>query len=706
MGMKFEVEAGDGDKAQANQVAVWLKEIETSRKREKDFRKDGRRVVKLYEADSPKAHQFNILYSNTETILPALYNNTPIPVVQRRFRDEDPTGGAASRLAERVLKFFTDPNNSSHASFDDLIGEAVLSALVPGRGVTRFKYDAEMETVVDEAGNRQEIVKSEGVFGDAIDWDRILYGYAKRWEDVPWIAFEHFMTREELDSNFPDFAGKIPLDVNTSTEHDGDDEGRPMLEDAKDAVLGHVYEIWDKTTKRVYFIAPSKKDTMLKAVDDPLQLSGFFPCPKPLVLFRKLSSLVPVPLYRQYEEQAKELNRITSRINKLVSMLKVRGFYDGNLELSDLLSKDDGVLIPTTQAAALLQEGRSLDNFIWLMPLEKIVQVLQQLYVQREQCKAVIFEIMGIADILRGASKASETLGAQEIKNNWSSLRLRRLQKIVQQYVKECLRIVAEISFTKLAPDTLKRISGLDYPTREQQMQVQQQMQMLQQMPGPDGQPQQPPQQMLAILELPSWEDILGLLSNDLQRNYRIDIESNSTVDAEATDDKQEMGEFMNAFAQFLNGIAPIVEKGYMPFEVAKAVMLTIVRRYRFGSEVEDELKKMAPPQAPPEKDDGSAAKAEGEKVKLENEKMRLQGEMQMAQAEAQLKIQAMQMEAELAKREAEAKMLDLQRKGQLADLQFRQKVAQMTMKMKEQALAQSEPSPVPARTPESEAGK
>jgi hypothetical protein len=61
-------------------------EIASAKKREKDFRKDGERVLKIYDGQKAKSTPFNILFSNTETLLPALYSAVPRPVVQRRSR--------------------------------------------------------------------------------------------------------------------------------------------------------------------------------------------------------------------------------------------------------------------------------------------------------------------------------------------------------------------------------------------------------------------------------------------------------------------------------------------------------------------------------------------------------------------------------------------------------------------------------------------
>ena len=673
-------------------VRSWLTELDSARKRMKDYRKDASRVVKLYEGGKAAESPFNILYSNTETLAPALYNNLPRPVVQRRFKDDDPLGKVASDVARRSLEFLIDNELGTYTPFDDLMSQAVLEALVPGQGVTRFKYDASFaeqpepnnptEGQEDETGEGEievekgeihaepaEQVEYETVCGESVPWDRFLHGYAKQWKDVPWVAFEHFMTRDELVKNFGEEIGhRIPLNISgkeTANESDDGDRDDDKLRDAEGVTLAHVFEIWDKETKMVRFLAPSYPQGFVKSVEDPLELSGFFPMPQPLMLFPKISSLAPVPLYTMYEEQAKELNRVTVRINKIVQALKVRGFYDSTLEgLDKVLSADDNVLIPAENVAAM-QQGQTLEKAIWLMPLEKLIVVLQQLYAQRQQVKQVIYEITGISDILRGASVASETATAQNIKNQWGTLRLKKLQKQVSKYVRDCLRIMGEIAMTKFSQQTISQMTGLQFPTGEQKQQAQMLLQQAQAQQVPGQPPAQPPQQLLAMTQLPTWEDIMGLLANDLQRNYRIDVETNSTVDAEATEDKQNMGEFLNAIAQFMNGAAPLVQQGVLPFDAAKSILLAVTRRYRFGPEVEDDLKKMQPPQP---QGNGADAKAKAD--------------LEAAQAEQKVKMEMLAIDKQVKEAEAAAKLEEIRRKGELATAQHAVKLQELRLKM------------------------
>jgi hypothetical protein len=317
--------------------------------------------------------------------------------------------------------------------------------------------------------------------------------------------------------------------------------------------------------------------------------------------------------------------------------------------------------VPTDKGSSLAAD-KGLDNAIWMWPVEKLIIVLRELYVAREQCKQVIYEITGIADIMRGQSEASETLGAQEIKAHWGTLRLKRLQREVQRYARDLLRMMLDVAAHKFDERTWAQMTGLPFILTEEH-QAAQQIAMLAQAMG-----QQPDQETQRKLAMPVWGEILKLLRDDLQRAYRIDIESNSTVEAEATEDKEMIAEVMNALSQFLNGVSPLVQSGALPFEAAQAMMLAIIRRFRFGPEIEDYVKAMKPP-APP---DEAAAKAERE---------RMQAEAALKQRESEQKLQQ---EREKHEREMAQKDRDAQHAERLALLEYQLKEKELNLKMRE----------------------
>lgn len=680
-----------------DKVAYWFNELAAARKREQAWRTEANRIVKIYEADGPSRSpdnvdarkvEYNILFSNTETLSPALYNTTPRPEVKRKYKDEDAIAKAATVVTQRLLEYYIDDGQGDTTAFDDLMRQSVLESLVPGRGVTRYKFDAKVE-----GDQGAEKAYGERVCGEFVSWDRILFGYARTWERLPWLAFEHHMTEAEVEKNFLELKGELVFEDSDLTEGvDGEKADKTDGEGAKGEKLACIYEIWDKERRKVIFVSPCFKQDYMKEVDDPLDLTGFFPVPKTLQLVQKISSMVPTPLYRMYEDQARELNIITVRLNKLIAACRVRGAFDASVKgLEEVLSAEDNRMLPIDNVAALANM-QGLEKAIWLFPIDKIIGVIQQLYVARQQIKGVIFEITGIADIMRGSSQASETLGAQEIKNQWGTLRLKRSQKEVMRYVRDSLRIVAEISVTKLPASVVKKMTNVPYPLAEEKQaaevqvqQIQQEAQMLAQQAAMQaqatGQPPQPPQppqippELQSILGLPTLEEVLDLLKNDQLRSYRVDIETNSTVDAEATEDKQNISELLNAMAQFLNGVAPLIEQGILPFEAAKSMLLTIARRFRFGDEVEEQLKLMAQPK--PKED----PKAQAEQAKMQQELEKGKMEMAASAEDREFQKQMKMQDAQLAQQKHAMEMEKLQMEKEVAVAEFQMKMAELQAK-------------------------
>ena len=663
-------------------VKYWLSELDAAKRREKDYRKDGQRILDIYNGDKSREVVFNILYSNTETLLPALYSAIPRPVVQRRHKSEDIVGKEASAAGQRVLEYFLDTNVDGYETFDEAMRAATLDALLPGRGVTVVKYDAEVseDPINDGADEPMSYTSGELVCLDTKAWNRVYFGYAKKWSKVPWVAYEEYVDKKEATRLFgKEKAGKI---VYTSQDNnDREEDARSSADDRNrgERKTACIYQIWDKDggrdgTRKVRYISGQYTEGYLKVEDDPLGLTGFFNCPRPLRFIEKSHDLLPTALYTIYENQANELNRLTVRINRIVEAIKARGIYDSELgeELGNLMKADDNALVPADKSSSLAAE-KGLQNAIWFMPVEQLVSTLMQLYAAREQSKQVIYEITGISDILRGASQASETATAQNIKAQWGTLRLKRLQREVQRYARDVMRMMLEIAATKLSEESWAKITGLPFMTSTQQ----QQAKMLAQAAQMSGQPLDPA--MMQQLQQPAWPDILGVLRDDIQRSYRVDIETNSTVEPEAVEDQKNISELMMAIGQFLTGVGPLVAKKVLPFEIAQTMLLTITRRFRFGPEIEDQIKRM---QEPPEEQntDGQADQAKMQ-MEMQIAQARMQMEGQLAQATEQ-RIQ----QAEVAKHQRETQAEQYRQQMETAKLQLMQQIELAKLEAAKQA--------------------
>ena len=665
-------------------VQFWLDEIGAARKREKDFRKDGKRIREIYDGSKAEETPFNILFSNTETMAPALYSTVPRPVVQRRFKDSDPLGKVAATAGQRILEFLLDTNIDGYETFDDAMKCVVNDALLPGRGVSAVKYDAVIGTV-----DGAEVKASELVCSDSRSWDRVFFGFARKWSKVPWVAFEEHMDLEAAEAMFgKEISNRIEFTVGEDNDDEDGKEGNNADErDMGERKTALVYQIWDKANgKVVRYISPHYKEGYLKIQEDPLELTGFFPIPRPLQFIEKSNDLKPVAPYILYENQAKELNRLTRRINRIAEAIKARGIYDSSLggDIENVMKADDNTLVPSDKSSSLSAE-KGLQNAIWFLPIQELVVTHEKLLMAREQCKQVIYEITGISDIIRGATKASETLGAQKLKSQWGTLRIKPKQGEVQRYARDILRLMLEIAATKFSEDTWAQMTGLPFLTQQQSQQLQQIAQAAQ----VAGQP--PPPEVVQQMQQPTWEAVLAMLRKDTQRAYRIDIETNSTVEPEAVEDQKNIADLMTALGQFLNGVGPLVEKGIMPFEVAQTMMLSITRRFRFGTEIEDQIKAMKPP-APEQKDNGAELKAADEKMKAQQAIQAAQAQVSMLEqklAAAQFENQAVAKKAELDLREAKVQVaeeqLRLKEQVSLEKIQTRDQIVQERLSNKQQ---------------------
>lgn len=622
--------------------------------RDKEYRECAKKIWDKYRGKNRRRNSFNILWANTEILSPAVFNSTPKPDVRRRFKDEDPIGKKTAEALKRALEFTVDTED-----FDGAIRFDVLDMVLCGRGVSRVRYVPSIARTAEDPSNADE-ADAEGEHGyresvawqrvciEHVQWDQYRLGPGKTWSELDWIGFSHRMTREALVEKFGEKFGEgIVLDdteagADTRTEQSERELFRTAL----------VWEIWDRADKKVRFISEGFKTKFLKVVPDPLSLQGFWPIPKPIYAISDSSCMQPLPLYEQYREQAIELDRVSIRINKLIDALKFRGIYDSTIScLSDVMKGEDNDLIPATDVSRFIESG--FDKAIWFVPIEQASKVLQSLYLQRDATKQVIYELTGISDILRGATDPNETLGAQEIKAQSGSQRIQQMQRDVTRYVRDLTRMIGEIIGQQFDITTLKGMTGMQLPTNEEASMMAMQYQMKAQQAAQAGQ-QAPP------FEPPvTWEQVIGVLRDDMARTFKIDIETDSTVAASIQQDMAGLRDVLTAVTQFVAGVAPAVQLGAFPVEAVKEIVMTICRRSKMGNAVEDALDKIQapqPPAAPP------GAEAVDPTLQFQHEQQmsqqtiaakqqetagQLQADGQKTAVEIQAKQQQAQMEAE-----------------------------------------------------------
>lgn len=601
----------------ANDAKSWLKTINSRYKQlHKDWMKEAKATVQVYEADDSAKVPFNILFSNTETILPTLYNSTPRPDVAKRFGQpdeaKDSVNYGAAQFALRTLEYVIDTNDPEYETFDEATRSATLSALVPGLGQVRVRAK-------DDEGY-------QSICFEHLAYDRFLWGFSRAWKSVPWVAYGHDLSRSDFEKTYPevkekDWYKKVDWEAKEKEADDanqGDAAESPNRPSKEPTLL--VWEIWDWATKTILHVCEESVEEYLDEESYPEGIGFKFPSPEPLRFLKRVNNLNPIPPYRMYKAQAEELNELTRRMKRIAKAIKVRGVYNSSIsEFEQIFSDDDSdtVLVPSTNAAAFSDKG--LEGNIWLIPVEKLMEVYSALNAEREAVKAVIFELSGIADIQRGSATARVSAKAEEIKNQWSTLRTKRAQRDVQIFCRDLMRIAVDFASCTFSPKTFKDITQLPYPYAAQKQQAQAAMQQMQGMMAQHAQmaqaaqqqgqqppppPPQPPQAMVAALKMPTVEDCLQVLRSQFSRQYSIDIESNSTVDLEATEDKAQVAEFMNAFGQMMAGFGPLLEQNILAWPLMKEAIKEVTRKFRFGRDIQWIIDQMEAPK--PKEQDGA----------------------------------------------------------------------------------------------------
>lgn len=620
-------------------VKLWLDTLELAESEEKDWRKEAEDAGNVFAGrKGARNRAFNIFHSNIETLCPALYNSTPSPDVRRRYSDSDPIGKVVADILERAIEFSVDSYD-----FDAVMKAMIRDAEITGRGVPRIRYepmfgqpltDGEGQPMLGEDGQPLQELISQGVTTEYVPWRFFRRGPGRTWADVPWVAFGDFLTIDALREINPAIADQVPMNYTAGSETK---KNTPNEKSIFKRCLA--WQIWDKDNRRVVTVVPDYADDVIAMVDDPLGLTEFFPTPRPYQPILVTDTLTPVVPLSIYEELVDELNEITKRISRLVRQLRPRALYAGQdiNDITALSGADDGELIPATNLDAFVADGGIAKLISWF-PLEPIVGALQQLVQQREMVKQTIYEVTGIADILRGASNANETLGAQQIKAQWGSLRIQNRQAEVQRVARDLFRMKAELLAGKFTWDMLSQMTGIKLMKQADKDAIKQQMAQAQaaQQPPQQQQPGQPPAPPPApaappippdvqkMMTQPSVEDVTAVLQSDIARTYRIDVESDSTIRGDLTRNQQDMSTFLQGTAQFFQAMGPLVQQQPAALKPVVEVYTAFARQFKLGKQAEDALDSMsdsigaadaAPKQQPPD------PKLAHDQAKLEFEK-------------------------------------------------------------------------------------
>ena len=664
--------------------------------------------------------QFNLFWANLEILKPSIYAKRPEAVVVPKFKDRRPLYQTTSELLERCANVAFDLTR-----INDLLMLVRDDLATTGRGVAWCRYEP-----ADEERGRAEYV--------CVDHKHrrdFLHSLSRNWREVTWVAAASYLTRAQAKARFAEYSSDqyqlAEYKVDKDLQEIGGSDNR---ERAK------FWEIWHKGMGKVVWVAEGCEDVLDEAEPRELaDLNNFFPCPMPAYSATQPGSLIPVPDVLQYKDQLDEVNTLTGRLHALAQHLEVKGFYPaGSAELSEAVqaavttASKGRVLIPISNWAAF---GGSKEIVIW-MPIDMIASTITAVIAVRKQVIEDIYQIMGLSDIMRGSTDPGETLGAQQLKSQYGSVRIRDKQGEMVRVARDVEEIMAEIMCSEFAFDTLIAMSQMEIPTQAEQQQklmalaqqaqmmqqqAQQQMQQAQAAPQAQGMAQQQAPDAMKQMEQ-QFMQLKGNIEDEQQkptaeqveqfiRDYRttafiLDIETDSTIQADENSEKQRRGEFMQMMASLLPQLGALIAAEPGSAEFCGELLKFSVAPFRVGRTLDgsiDNLVEQIEMKAservgkgdPKQEMEKQALEAKGmlEVKKLEAQKAKDDGDRQIKMAEMQnanqMETQKLQgefrlamFEAESKRRLEESKIQQLQVKGQHDAQQHEQKLAEGNQKM------------------------
>ncbi|KAA0971084.1 hypothetical protein FPY71_11605 [Aureimonas fodinaquatilis] len=583
----------------------WSGRIEEARRVERDWRTKGREVIDIYRAEKTAdggsgRGRFNMLYANTSILAPAMYQQPPRADVRRRFSRANPVADRAAAILQAALNASFETGG-----LDSEVKRMVQDVLLPGRAVLRVRWVPVVQELLSTGPDGVPLKEVRKVWEtleyDHVFWEDFICEPARRWKEVNWCAFRHYLTRQQMREEFGDSEDIARLlddgEWSRAAFVHSPSDTEQLSNTCKSAEpRAIVWECWDKTGRVIDWIVPGISSQLLRRDEDVLQLQGFFPCAEPLTSVSTSNTMVPVPEYEIYRDLAAEVARLTERIDAIMKRMRIRGLFNGSIEeLADALDGEDGKMVAVASV-----EMEALASNIWLIPLDMLAQTAMALYGAREQSKQALYEVTGISDVLRGASVAGETATAQRIKGNFGTLRIDDRRRALNGTIQQVNRIAAEIMASKFSAQTLSMMSGYELT-----------------------------------------QDVEAFLRNEAMLMCHVDVETDSTIAADEFGEQETATRLVQAVGGILQTFAPLVQAGFAPPEFVAETMKMLLRPFKGSRDLIDILN-----QAIEQQQLQQPAQDQPQPPSQEQEMAGQQARMQAAKA--QIDLQARQQDMQL----------------------------------------------------------
>lgn len=624
---------GEPEKTPQGWAKYWDKEIKASLKRQDKFRTRGVKIDKRFrdDRDDPEAElsgdstalfRLNIFHANVTTMLSMLCGSLPQVEVAREWHDpNDDVARVASLLTQRMLQVNIDYDNWS---FNNTLKAALQDRLLPGIGVGRVRYTFE--------GPPENPTREDAPI-EYVHWKDFLWSYSRVWDEVWWVAYRAYMTKKEAAQRFGEaLANQLEYEERTpGNSDDGQSSGDRDSRDSEEKA--EVWEIWDSRRRMVFWYGEGC-DQILDEKPDPLGLQSFFPSPIPMFATITTSQTIPVADFIISQDLYNEVDELQSRISIITEAVKVVGVYDeGAASAVGRIFKEgmENDLIPVSNWA-MFGEREGLKGVIDWLPVEEVVNTLSKLRELRDETIALLYEVTGLSDILRGYSDQYSGVGQDQLKAKFASIRVQAVQDDFARFASDLQTLKAEVISKHFSPESIAEHSNARYIDKADGEYV---------------------IQAINLMKQP-------------QVQWRITIRPESIAQIDYAQMQAERGNFLNAVSTYIQSAQAMIKEvpsaGPMLIQLLKWGMAG----FRGSKEIEgsldkalDEAQKAA--QEGQGKEDPTKGAAQVEKMKHQHKMQQIQAEnkanLAEIQAQAQADVMIKQAEAQLSDHKAQQEL-------------------------------------------------
>lgn len=539
-----------------------------------------------------KSVRFPLWYSTFKIRKPFVLSRLGIPIGQDISGGDDPVGRTAAELKERLCK-------SILRTFDAMepLSGARDDMLATNFGQTRGYYDAdEVEELkkiylnpiqdaqtgqtllmkpdgsmvnsdeaihTDEKGpyiesDKKVKVERERVYIKHVLWkDFYVDPTAYCWSDVRELAFGYDYSETAYKKRF---GAEALAEVKTFSRQQ---EGKKIKRTIR------VYEYWNLDYPGVKYFTDMASDFLTLETNqdgkDPYGLKKTFPCPKPMLDNAPTDSFWPIPEWYQMNDLLLEIHNIATAIFVLSRAIRIRGLFDKNIpglqSLVNEVSTADWIGIPGLMQA-MQQAGGNIANAIAYLPIEPMVESLNNMYQALQQRLTSYAQLTGTSDLLQGMAMEQQrdvTFGEQQMKAKFAMSQIEPWQEDMQRFTKDNYELLCEMALKNFTDETLSKY--FNYETLD-----------------PDDKQRYSP--------------AVDLLKNDDEGRFRIELETDSTIAINQEYLQQNVTQMTTAVTQAIEATAQAIQSAPMLAPTLIKMTQNLVTSFQGGRELVDDVKR------------------------------------------------------------------------------------------------------------------